>query len=138
MSDTLFLVTGAAGKTGAAVVEQLAAQGQSVRVMVRQPDERSARLESFGAEVVVGDLHDLASIRAAVSGVDRIYFVYPPQGDRLLEATTIMATAAADANVEVIVNMSQISARDSAPSALSRQHWLGEQVLDRGSVGAVG
>jgi NAD(P)H dehydrogenase (quinone) len=137
MTSTLFLVTGAAGKTGAGVVEQLAAQGKSVRAMVRQVDERSARLESLGAEVVVGDLHDLTSIRSAVNGVDRIYFVYPPQGDRLLEATAIMAKAAADAGVEVVVNMSQISAREGAPSALSQQHWLGEQVLNWAPFGAV-
>lgn len=137
MSDTLFLVTGAAGKTGAAVVEQLAAQGQRVRAMVRKDDERSARLESLGAEVVIGDIHDLASIRSAVNGVNRLYFVYPPQGNRLLEATTIMAKAAADADVEVIVNMSQISAREGAPSALTQQHWLAERVLDWAPSGAV-
>jgi uncharacterized protein YbjT (DUF2867 family) len=105
--------------------------------MVRKRDERSARLESLGAEIVIGDLHDLASIRAAVDGIARIYFVYPPQGDRLLEATTIIAKAAADADVEVIVNMSQISAREGAPSALTQQHWLAEKVLDWAPFGAV-
>lgn len=131
------LVTGAAGKTGSAVVEQMLDRGFPVRALVRRKDERSARLESIGAEVVVADLHDLNSVRAAVRGVRRIYFVYPPQGELLVEATTIIAVAARDEGVEALVNMSQISARQDAPSPLSRQHWLSENILDWADIGAV-
>ena len=56
------LVTGAAGKTGSAVVEQMLDQGFPVRALVRRTDERSARLESLGADVVVADLLDLNSV----------------------------------------------------------------------------
>ena len=73
--NTLILVTGAAGKTGAAVVEQMLDHGFPVRALVRRLDNRSARLESLGAEVVVGDLHDLKSMRAAMNKVKRVYFV---------------------------------------------------------------
>ncbi len=131
------LVTGAAGKTGAEVVEQLRERRFPVRALVRRRDERSARLEELGAEVTVGDLHDLKSMRAAMQNVKRVYFVYPPQGELLVEATTIVAVAARDAGVEALVNMSQISAREDSKSPLARQHWLSENILDWADIGAV-
>ncbi len=131
------LVTDAAGKTGAEVVEQLRERGFPVRALVRRRDERSARLEELGAEVTVGDLLDLESMRTAMQGVKRVYFVYPPQGELLVEATTIVAVAARDAGVDALVNMSQISAREESKSPLARQHWLSERVLDWADVGAV-
>lgn len=131
------LVTGAAGKTGSAVVKQMLGRGFPVRALVRRTDERSAQLESLGADVVVGDLLDVDAIRAAVQGVRRIYFVYPPQGELLIEATSILAVVARAAGVEAVVNMSQISARDDSQSPLARQHWLSEHILDWADIGAV-
>jgi uncharacterized protein YbjT (DUF2867 family) len=135
--NTLILVTGAAGKTGAAVVEQMLHRGFPVRAVVRRLDQRSARLEGLGAEVIVGDLHDLKSMRAAMQNVQRVYFVYPPQGELLVEASTIIAVVARDAGVDALVNMSQISARKDSRSPLARQHWLSENILDWADIGAV-
>ncbi len=59
MTKRIILVTGAAGKTGAPVVRQLLERGYPVRAFVRQIDDRSQRLSALGAEVVVGDFHDL-------------------------------------------------------------------------------
>ena len=73
----LILVTGAAGKTGAAVVEQMLERGFPVRAIVRRSDDRASGLESLGAEVVVGDMLNLRATRAAMQGVKRVYFVYP-------------------------------------------------------------
>lgn len=137
MTKPKILVTAAAGKTGAPVVEQLLERGFPVRAMIRRRDERSARLEKLGAELVVADFLDLQSMRAAVEDVQRVYFCYPPEVPGLVEATAILATAARDAGVEAVVNMSQITAREHAPSPLSRQHWLSEGILDRAGVGAV-
>ena len=136
-SDTLILVTGATGKTGAPVAEQMLDRGFPVRALVRRRDDRSARLEALGAEVTVGDVHDLKSVRAAMQDVKRVYFVYPPQGEQLVEASTIVAVAARDAGVEALVNMSQISAREDSESPLARQHWLSENILDWADIGAV-
>ena len=131
------LVTGAAGKTGSVVVKQMLDRGFPVRALVRRKDGRSAQLESLGADVVVADLLDLNAVRAAVHGIRRIYFVYPPQGELLVEATTIIAVAARAAGIEALVNMSQISAREDSKSPLARQHWLSEHILDWADIGAV-
>jgi uncharacterized protein YbjT (DUF2867 family) len=137
MKNTRILVTGAAGKTGAAAVQQLLQRDFTVRALVRTRDERAARLEALGAEIVEGDLHDLESMRAAMQGVQRVYFVYPPQGKQLVEASTIAAVTAREAGVEALVNMSQITARAEAPSPLARQHWLAESIFDWADIGAV-
>ncbi len=101
-----------------------------MRAFVHRADERSRHLSELGAEAVVGDFHDLPSLRAAMIGIKRVYFCYPPQGDRLLEAAANVAIAARDEGVEALVNMSQINAREDAPSPLSFQHWQSEHVFD--------
>ncbi len=137
MSKPLILVTGAAGKTGTPVVEQLIERGFPVRALVRRRDERSERLEKLGAEVVSGDFLDLQAIRAAMRRVKRVYFCYPPYDDRLMEATTIIAIAARDAGVETLVKLSDLPAREDSQSPVSRHHWLSENILDWADIGAV-
>ena len=134
MTNPTILVTGAGGKTGSYVVEQLIEEGFPVRAFVRSLDERAERLTSLGAEVVVGDFLDIESLRSAMAGIKRAYFCYPP-ADRLLEATTNFALVAKEVGLEAVVNMSQIEVRDAHPSHLANQHWLGEKVLEWADVG---
>ncbi len=136
MTKPLILVTGATGKTGAPVVEQMLERGYKVRAFVHRLDERSARLARLGAEIVPGDILDLKAVRAAMTGVGRVYFCFTPRSEHLPEATANIAIAARDAGIEALVNMSQISAREQADSPLAFQHWQAEQVLDWADIGA--
>ena len=62
----MILVTGAAGKTGRALIKALAQRGQAVRALAFRP-EHVAPLEAQGAqEVRVGDLQDSETVRSAV------------------------------------------------------------------------
>src|SRR5437762_6666028 len=75
--DSPILVTGATGAVGAIgrnLTEMLLAKGHKVRALVRREDERADALRWLGAEVVQGDLTDLASMHRAVEGCARIYF----------------------------------------------------------------
>ncbi|MFF4816409.1 condensation domain-containing protein [Kitasatospora sp. NPDC001309] len=64
------LLTGATGGVGAAVLQELMAQGRPVRVLVRP---ESAHLPALhGAEIAEGDLADLDSLQRAVKGVDAV------------------------------------------------------------------
>ncbi len=137
MSKPLILVTGATGKTGVNVVEQLVERGFPVRALARSRDDRTDRLEKLGAEIVLGDFLNLRSIRSAMKGAGRVFFCYPPQGDRLVEATTNVAVSARDEGVEALVNLSQISARQDSESPLARHHWLSENIFDWADIGAV-
>ncbi|MDX3659219.1 NmrA/HSCARG family protein [Streptomyces sp. ID05-26A] len=70
------LVTGATGKQGGAAVEALTAAGVPVRALVRDPE--SGRAKSLGVELVVGDLHDRASLVAATKGAGAVFSVQMP------------------------------------------------------------
>jgi FlaA1/EpsC-like NDP-sugar epimerase len=70
------LITGATGDTGRAAVREALALDLDVRVMVRKIDERSNALAARGAKIVVGDLFDINSIRAALEGTESAHFVY--------------------------------------------------------------
>ena len=136
MKQMKFLITGATGATGGNAARQLLEKEHAVRVLAHRPDERSEQLQKLGAEVVFGDFLDFDSVRAALSGVQRAYFCYPISPG-LVQATAQFAQAAKEAGVEVIVNMSQKSARSDAKSEAARQHWLSERVFDWSGVPAV-
>ncbi len=123
------LVTGATGDTGRATVHELLARGHKVRALAHGQDDRSKRLQEQGVEVVYGDLLDFGQVRAALSGVQRAYFVYPIRPG-ILQATAYFAQAAKEAGVDGIVNMSQKSAREDAKSHAATDHWLSERVFD--------
>src|SRR5262245_13110082 len=134
------LVTGAAGgaqgATGRHVTELLLDSGVPVRAFVRTVDERAERLRGLGADVVAGDLREIADVGPAMAGVDRVFFTYPVR-DGLLDATATVAAAAKAAGVKRLVEVSQLRPRADAHSPRTRQHWLSEQVFDWAGVGAV-
>jgi NAD(P)H dehydrogenase (quinone) len=128
MSKT-YLVTGATGKTGKHTTRILLEKGHKVRALVHREDARSQALADAGAEIVVGDLTDHDTVIAALDGTNAAYFCYPIRPD-LIDATAYIADAARRAKLELVVNMSQISAREVAKSHAARNHWVAERVLD--------
>jgi NAD(P)H dehydrogenase (quinone) len=136
MSTQTFLVIGATGQTGRYTVQRLLERGYAVRAMVHKEDERSEALRGTGAEVVTGELleHDDA-IRAA-AGTSAAYFCYPVRPG-VIPATAYFADAAKRAGLKVVVNMSQISAREDSKSHAARDHWIAERIFDWSGVPTV-
>jgi len=66
------LVTGATGKVGHAVARALAARGDEVRALVRDPARAMAVLPA-GVEPVVGDVTDPESVARAVDGREMVF-----------------------------------------------------------------
>ncbi|MEV6773651.1 NAD(P)H-binding protein [Nocardia sp. NPDC051030] len=134
------LVTGAAGgrqgSTGRHLTAQLLGRGIPVRALVHTDDGRATVLRALGAQVVVGDLRDIAVTRAAVAGVRGIYFTYPVI-DGLVDAAGALAVAAREAGVRRVVSVSQLAAGAEALTPRMRQHYVAEQILDWADVGAV-
>ena len=128
MSKT-FLVTGPTGSTGSKTVKFLLDAGARVRAFVHSEDERSAALAAQGAEIVRGDLQDFEAVRSALEATQGAYFVYPIMPG-ILQASAYFAQAAKEAGIEIVVNMSQISARREAKSHAAQNHWISEQVFN--------
>jgi len=91
--------------------------------------EFSAALAAQGADVVRGDLLDFEAVRSALEGAQGAYFVYPIRPG-ILQASAYFAQAAKEAGIEIVVNMSQISARREAKSHAAQDHWISEQVFN--------
>lgn len=78
MSDGgLVLVTGAAGKTGLAVIQSLARRGARVRAFVRRADQTQVVREAGAAEILAGDLADPTLAFKAMEGVSAVYLLFP-------------------------------------------------------------
>src|SRR6266513_3609076 len=121
--DNPILVTGAAGAVGGVgrnLTEFLLERGHKVRALVRREDERAEALRRLGADVLVGDLTDLASMHRAVEGCRRIYFGMSVSAD-YLAATVNTAAVARHHGVEAFVNMSQMTVTQMGIARLHRQ-----------------
>jgi nucleoside-diphosphate-sugar epimerase len=67
----LVFVTGASGWIGSAVVEELSTAGHHVLGLARS-EESARKIKAMGAEVLMGDLDDLASLRAGAARSDAV------------------------------------------------------------------
>lgn len=72
MNSGKTLVTGATGHLGANLVRRLLADGEEIRVLMRQGRDNGA-MDGLEVERVYGDLRDAEAIDAAVRGCSRVY-----------------------------------------------------------------
>lgn len=73
----MFVVLGATGHTGSAVVETLLNRKQSVRIIVRSAD-KGAGWKAKGADVAVASLDDVPALTKAFEGATGLYLMVPP------------------------------------------------------------
>jgi uncharacterized protein YbjT (DUF2867 family) len=141
----IYLITGAGGGVAGIspqVVARLLGRGKTVRAMVHHDDSRADALRAQGAEVIAGDLTNPVDVFAAMSGVTRMFFNMSVSPD-YLQATTVVCVAARELNnLEVLVNMSQMTvsqmtATSTEESKQQRLHWLAEHVINWSGVPAV-
>jgi len=128
MNRPKILVTGATGRTGAAVVSELLKAGYPVRAMVRREDARAAALRAKGVDIAVAEITDIERVLAAMRGVHRAYWL-PPYDPAMLTGAAVFATAAREARLEAIVSLSQWLATPAHPAFLTRQHWLADHLF---------
>jgi uncharacterized protein YbjT (DUF2867 family) len=108
------LVTGGTGFVGPKVVHALRAQGRDVRALVRRP-ARATQLAAWGTELVMGDITDPASLRAALDGCTHVIHLVAilkgSSGDFhrvMTQGTKDLITASKDAGIERFVLMSAV------------------------------
>ncbi len=128
MKKPRILVLTAAGKTGLPIAFQLLSEGFPVTAFVRQEDQRSERLKSKGADIVVGSITDVNDMRKAMTGVQRVYFCTPfVEGN--LKAAAIFTAVAGEQQLESVVVMSQWLSNPHHPSLHTREVWLADRLL---------
>lgn len=97
------LVTGAAGKTGQAVIRALSAKGAPIRAFVRQAKHRET-VEGLGVDQVVeGDLRGREAVAAAVDGIESIHHICPNMHPNELGIARRVVAAALNAGVQRFV-----------------------------------
>jgi uncharacterized protein YbjT (DUF2867 family) len=140
-----YLVTGAGGGVAGIspqVVTRLRDRDETVRAMVHHDDARADALRAQGADVVVGDLTNPADVFAAMSGVTRMFFNMSVSPDYLQATALACAMAKELDNLEVLVNMSQMTVSQmtvtsTEESKQQRLHWLAEHVINWSGIPAV-
>lgn len=73
----MILVSGAAGKTGRAVIKALARRGAAVRALVRRPSQVYEAIGLGARDALTGDMADRLSWRKALKGVSALYHICP-------------------------------------------------------------
>ncbi len=116
----MILVVGADGRTGTSVVQALAAKGQQVRAMVRDP-QRARITEGPSVELVVADLEKSDTWEAALHSVEKM-FLLSPESDQMAELHGRFAAAAHRAGVRHLVRMSMLPANPDSPLAIGKWH----------------
>lgn len=96
------LVTGATGRVGRQVVQQLVTRGANVRVLVRDPSKADF---PSSVEIVKGDLLDIDSLRSAFKGVSTLFLLNAVAGDEFTQAL-ITLNIARESGVDRLVYLS--------------------------------
>jgi NAD(P)H dehydrogenase (quinone) len=124
----MIVVTGASGHVGRLVAKELAARGEPMRLLVRDP-ARAPKLP--GAEIVPADYGDPASLDAALQEGDRVFMVSMHEGPvRRMELHRSFVEAAARNRVAHVVYLSFVNAGPEAAFIHARTHGATERLLD--------
>ncbi|WP_449395847.1 SDR family oxidoreductase [Devosia riboflavina] len=106
------LVIGGTGNVGAALVQELVARGETVRVGTRRPEKVSVS----GAKAVLVDLHKAETLGPALEGVDRLFLLAPTGEEDALRILAPVVDEAARRRVKVVLQTAGgIGADDSIP-----------------------
>jgi uncharacterized protein YbjT (DUF2867 family) len=135
------LVTGATGYIGGRLVQCLLKKGLPLRLLVRDRNRLQDRPWMTEAiEVVVGDMHDPASLATALQGVEKAYYlVHGMQGGRVnaeqeLQAARNFVSQAEQARLEHIIYLGELAESEGDTSPYLRSRRETGQILRSGKV----
>jgi NAD(P)H dehydrogenase (quinone) len=73
----MYAIVGITGRVGGAIAENLLAQGERLRAIVRSP-EKATRWRERGADVAVADVDNADALASAFEDVDGVFLMVPP------------------------------------------------------------
>jgi len=134
------LVLGSTGFVGRAVAHKVLDAGHQMRVLVRDP-LKAAAFKVRGAQVVVGDALDPATVTQAAQGVDSIISLVAVRRNRPqsylavnVDGARVLGQAAMAAGARSVVFVSAIGAKLDPHFKYYTSRWMGEQELAKTGV----
>ncbi len=130
----MFVVVGATGHTGSAVVDTLLNMKQPVRIVVRSAD-KGAALKARGVDVAVASLDDVVALTRVFEGARGVYLMLPPNygAENWLSDQRLRLDRAAEAvrksGVAHVVMLSSVGGHLPEGTGPIRALRYGEQVL---------
>jgi uncharacterized protein YbjT (DUF2867 family) len=128
----MILVTGATGNNGREIVKQLEAAGQSVRILVRNP-EKAGDLQALGVELAIGDLDHPETLDRALQGIEKAVLL-PANSLQQVEQEQNFINAAKRAETSHIVKFSAAGAAVDSPIRILNWHGQAEQYLEQSGI----
>jgi NAD(P)H dehydrogenase (quinone) len=131
---TTFLVTGASGQLGQIVIDHLSTLvPKSDIVALVRSDESASFYEGKGISVRRGDYDDVASLRSAFEGVDRLLLISSSEiGKRATQHANVIEAAKSN-GVGFIAYTSILNATEN-PMALADEHKTTENLLGESGI----
>ena len=129
MSDlaTKSLVLGASGLTGTETVSILSQAGFAPRVTFREQSELTT-LREFGTETVYADFGDFDSIKNAMTGMERVFFI-APTSPKAAEWNPIALAAAKETGIGHFIRLSGIGAKEGVAAQIAKIHYEADEAL---------
>jgi uncharacterized protein YbjT (DUF2867 family) len=130
----MYAIMGITGRVGGAIAENLLAQGEKIRAIVRNP-EKATRWKDSGAEIAIADVDDPDALASAFEGTDGVFLMVPPNfapAPGLPEVRKTLASyhaALAKALPKKAVYLSSIGAEQTSGLGLITGSHLLEQTL---------
>jgi uncharacterized protein YbjT (DUF2867 family) len=124
----MILVTGATGKTGRALVQELVSMGVAVRAVVRDR-AKAADIAAAGAEIAVADLSRAETLASILVGIDKAYLMTAADPQQVMLHSNFIR-AAKQAGVRHIVRHSVRGADPDSPIKLGRWHAISQKELE--------
>lgn len=116
----MILVTGAAGKTGRAVIGALHEQGARIRALVHQPEQRESVMQLGAAETVAGDMRQAEILASAMAGMQAVYHICPNVSPDEVDIGKAALLAARECGVERFIYHSVLHPQTQEMP----HHWL--------------
>lgn len=111
----MYIILGASGQVGSAVVSGLAGGGARVKAVIHNAD-KAGKFNAGNISVGVADGHDLASLAAAFEGGETLFAITPETGkskDLIKETAELLSNyrkAAEGAGIKKVVGLSSMGA----------------------------
>jgi uncharacterized protein YbjT (DUF2867 family) len=125
------LVIGATGNIGKNLTQLLVKNGHATRVTVR-PTSRTEELQALDVEMVEADIHNPSSLKVAMNGIDKVFFVTPVVPS-MVELSSNIIRAAKEAGVKHLVKISGAGAELEAIT-LAKWHRAVEKVIEKSEI----